>query len=63
MIMYQLCLIIEDRDRAAHLIRLAGYELLRHEVHPVPEGGDQADGSVTVEGCQLVLFDTTENVS
>ena len=40
---------VKDRDRAANLIRLAGDELLRHEVHPVPEGSDQTYCSVTVE--------------
>ena len=67
-----LCLLLEgwkeafallDRDRATNPIRLAGHELLRHEVHPIPEGGDQTHGSVTVESCQLLLFDAAENVS
>ena len=52
-----------DRDKATNPIRLAGHKLLRHEVHPIPEGGDQTHGSVTVERCQLLLFDAAENVS
>ena len=52
-----------ERDGATHPIRLAGYELLGHEVHPVPERRDQTYSSVTVERGQLVLLDTTENIS